>query len=90
MTLTCAADIGQAFANEPGLIIAALAISGGLLVGTISVVGGLIAGIVTTRSKEQSRREIAAYVAEGSMSPDEGERLLNAGPRGGSKKNCLW
>ena len=28
---------------------------------------------------EKSRREIAAYVAEGSMSPEEAERILNAG-----------
>lgn len=29
--------------------------------------------------REKSRREIAAYIAEGSMTPEEGERLLNAG-----------
>lgn len=27
---------------------------------------------------EKSRREIAAYVAEGSMTPEDGERLLKA------------
>lgn len=32
-----------------------------------------------TRQREQSRREIAAYVAEGSMTPEQGERLMNAG-----------
>ena len=29
--------------------------------------------------REQTKREIAAYVAEGSMTTDEAERLLNAG-----------
>jgi hypothetical protein len=29
-------------------------------------------------SYERSRREIAAYVAEGSMTPEDGERLLTA------------
>ena len=32
-----------------------------------------------TAEREQTRREVAAYVAEGSMTPDEGERLLRAG-----------
>lgn len=30
---------------------------------------------------ERSRREIAAYVAEGSMTPEQGERLLRAGTK---------
>jgi hypothetical protein len=34
--------------------------------------------IVTTASRERSRREIAAYIAEGSMSPEQGERLVRA------------
>ncbi len=34
--------------------------------------------IVTGISRERSRREIAAYIAEGSISPDQGERLMKA------------
>lgn len=30
---------------------------------------------------ERSRREIAAYVAEGSMTPEQGEKLLTAGSK---------
>ena len=37
-----------------------------------------LTSIVTTHSKERSRREIAAYVAEGSLSPEQGERLVRA------------
>ncbi|HRP62351.1 MAG TPA: hypothetical protein PK400_03580 [Phycisphaerales bacterium] len=29
-------------------------------------------------SRERTRREIAAYIAEGSMRPEQGERLLRA------------
>jgi len=29
--------------------------------------------------REKTRREIAAYIAEGSMTPEQGERLLVAG-----------
>lgn len=34
-------------------------------------------------SAERTRREVAAYIAEGSMTPEQGERLLNSGKRRG-------
>ena len=37
-----------------------------------------LTSILTTQSNERSRREIAAYVAEGSLSPEQGERLVRA------------
>lgn len=40
-----------------------------------------IESIVATCARERSRREIAAYIAEGSMKPEEGERLLKAGKK---------
>ena len=56
----------------------------------VAIVGGVLCSMVNgisrsaqkraqVREREISRREIAAYVAEGSMSPEEGERLLKAG-----------
>ena len=41
-----------------------------------------ITTIVTGISRERSRREIAAYVAEGSITPDQGERLMKADVNG--------
>ena len=38
--------------------------------------------IVTGISRERSRREIAAYIAEGSITPDQGERLMKADVNG--------
>ena len=35
--------------------------------------------VAETRSREESRREISAYVAEGSITPIEAERILRAG-----------
>ena len=32
--------------------------------------------ILTSISRERSRREIAAYIAEGSICPEQGERLM--------------
>lgn len=40
-----------------------------------------VARIFTGVSRERTKREIAAYIAEGSMSPEQGERLLRAGER---------
>lgn len=40
-----------------------------------------IAGVLKTRSREHTRREVAAYVAEGSLTPEQGERLLTVGRR---------
>ena len=54
-----------------------------LIAGTIviAVIVRNIARIATGISKERTRREVAAYVAEGSMTPEHGERLLQAGQR---------
>jgi len=38
-----------------------------------------IGGTVRATAKEQTRREIAAFIAEGSMTPEQGERLMRAG-----------
>jgi hypothetical protein len=45
----------------------------------VGIIAGTIRRIVLGRSVEQSRREIAAYVAEGTVSPDDAVRLLAAG-----------
>ncbi|MBL8746432.1 MAG: hypothetical protein JNK58_08775 [Phycisphaerae bacterium] len=38
--------------------------------------------VLAARARERSRRELAAYVAEGSMTADEAERILSAGEAG--------
>lgn len=39
-----------------------------------------VAGVIKSIGRERSRREIAAYIAEGSMSAKDGERLMKADP----------
>lgn len=82
---------GVALADEPtgaspGSAIPEALMSTGVLVP--SIVGAVVVGIVLIRSvsgvmrtsaRERTRREIAAYIAEGSMSPEQGERLMKAG-----------
>ncbi len=52
-----------------------------LIIGICFVVGMVlkaITSIVKSASRERSRREIAAYIAEGSITAEQGERLLRA------------
>ena len=53
------------------------------LIPIVGIVMGTLSSILSTRSKERTRQEIAAYVAEGTMSAEEGERLLKAGAGSG-------
>ncbi len=67
-------------------LIPVIAIVGGISIGLIAVIGGLIKGVFDRKQTEESRREIAAYVAEGSMSPEDAERILAAGQK--SRGEC--
>lgn len=52
-----------------------------IVIGTVAVfwiLASAIRGVVRTTARERSRREIAAYIAEGSMTPEQGERLMKA------------
>ncbi len=40
----------------------------------------MMKNIAVNREREISRREIAAYIAEGSMTPEDGAKLLKASP----------
>lgn len=75
--LTLAASpIESAFAQN---FIPAIAITGGLIVGAIAILGGIFHSVSATKSRETTRRELAAYVAEGTISPDDAVRMLTAG-----------
>jgi hypothetical protein len=54
-----------------------LVIIGGGVIG-LWIISATIHAIFKRGMYERSRREIAAYVAEGSMTPEDGERLLKA------------
>ncbi len=55
-------------------------------VGIIAIVAGAVTSIVRSMARERSRREIAAYIAEGSMTPEQGEKLMAAGFK---KDGCI-
>lgn len=64
--------------TSDGEVIALVAVGGGLCVGIIAIIACTISSVSSRKQREESRREIAAYVAEGSMSPDDAATLLSA------------
>jgi len=67
-----------ASSNESAMV-AAIAIGGGLVVAVVAIVAETIRKTSVTKQREQTRREIAAYVAEGSITPDDAAKILAAG-----------
>ena len=56
-----------------------LAITLGCTVGIVAIAFCSISGIIKTKAREATKRELAAYVAEGSIDPDKAIAILNAG-----------
>ncbi len=52
----------------------------------VGMISSLITNVFRSINQERSRREIAAYIAEGSMTPEQGERLMRA--RASSDEEC--
>ncbi len=61
-----------------------IAMGGAILI--VWLVFGNIRKALETRAKEMTRREIAAYVAEGSMSPDDARKLLGSSSEEAERK----
>jgi len=51
----------------------------------VAIVCGAIRSVVASISRERSRREIAAYIAEGSINAEQGQKLMSAG----DPKKCM-
>jgi len=62
------------------LLVPLVAMACGFVIALFAISCGVVKSIARTRAQEASRREIAAYVAEGSMTPEDGANLLAAGP----------
>jgi len=57
-------------------LIKLVAVGGGMIVAFIWIVTSAAAKATRTKETERTRREIAAYVAEGTISPEQGERMM--------------
>ncbi len=59
-------------------LIPIVAIAGGILLAMIGMIASACYKSSRLKEAERTKREIAAYVAEGSISPEDGERLMQA------------
>jgi len=62
-----------------GELVPLVSVAGAFAIPIVVIVFGAVRSMVVAAARERSRREIAAYIAEGAMSPEEGERLMAAG-----------
>lgn len=59
-------------------VVVAIVFGVGGVLAFIGIVFGSMVSMNKTKESEKSKRELAAYVAEGSMTPADAERLLRA------------
>lgn len=71
-------------------ILPIIAVAGGLAFAFFISIAGMIQSYARTQQRERTKREVAAYIAEGSMTPDEGERIIRAGNDQDAKKGGCW
>ncbi|MHC4142586.1 MAG: hypothetical protein ACYSUF_12200 [Planctomycetota bacterium] len=69
-------DFIESMFSVPGII---FTIGGTIAI--VAIVSGSVTSIVVNRSREHTKREIAAYVAEGSIDPEKAVEMLKAGAK---------
>jgi len=74
---------------DQGELIPLVAIVLGCLIAMVAIVSTKVASVSKTREVERTRRELAAYVAEGSLGADQAVAMLNAGARRGDVERTL-
>lgn len=56
-----------------------VAIVAGAVVGSLAIACGMMHSVAVKKARENTKRELAAYVAEGSITPDDAVRILAVG-----------
>lgn len=68
-------------------LIPLMAMAVGSVVAVVAIVSSAIKSVCQTRAAEQTKREMAAYVAEGSIDPDKAVAMINAGADAGGDED---
>jgi uncharacterized membrane protein YcjF (UPF0283 family) len=77
LTLGCGEEfVLELFDNEE--FVAIVAITMGCITGMVALLSTGIAGVLKTRARETTKRDVAAFVAEGSISAHDAVAMLNA------------
>ena len=66
-------------AGSEDAIVASVAIVGGLALAFVGVVMSIWRKMRIEKEREVTRREVAAYVAEGSITSEDAQKILEAG-----------
>jgi hypothetical protein len=72
-------EILENITDDRGMFTIFIIFGMGGLIAIMGIIFGSIKSTAETKEREKTKREIAAYIAEGSMTPEDGERLLRAG-----------
>jgi hypothetical protein len=64
---------------EHNMLIPLVAITFGSTIAIVAIVSTAIRAMVVGKAREQTKRELAAYVAEGSLDPEKAVAMINAG-----------
>lgn len=65
-------------AVDSGEWLGVVAVGGGLCVGVVAIITDAVRKVIQTKHREETKREVAAYVAEGTMKPEDAERIVKA------------
>jgi hypothetical protein len=68
------------------LILPVFAIGVGSIIAVVAIVSGAVTRVVVSRGRERTRRELAAYIAEGTLDPDKAVALMNANQGAGTDR----
>ena len=75
--LACGESFNEVLREENFLALVGIVF--GCLTGMVAIVSGAITTVSRGRARELTKRELAAYVAEGSLDPDQAVAMINAG-----------
>ena len=53
----------------------------GGVIAIVAIISCTVTKVAVSRSRERTRREIAAYVAEGTIDPDKGVEMMKVGAK---------
>jgi len=75
-------------ALEDSDLIRVILFGGGIVIALTVIAFNGVKSLTKTKEAEQTKREIAAYVAEGSMTPEDAEVILSGKRRKCSSGSC--
>lgn len=64
---------------DEDMLIPIMAIAAGTIIAVVAIIFTTVKAMVVTSHREHTKRELAAYVAEGSLDPDKAVAMINAG-----------